>query len=352
MNLLSLDVFPNAVCNDGSPAGYWFKPSSTGSLTWIVHLMGGDWCFDAASCAARKTNNPEMTTSTVWHVNRTVGGMFDAADPRLADANWAYTGYCSSDGYSGNVGNASNAVGWHFRGRATVVAIFEDLMARQGLGAAPHTRVIFSGCSAGGRGVLFNAATIQGLLPRNVEHYTAVLDSPFWMDLLPLPPGKMSFAQETQAVYALANGSGSIDPACAAVYSGASGWKCLFGLYAVPSLRVPFLLHAYQYDLFQLNFDVGATPSTPAQLSYAEGFRNSTRAAASALVIPAGSAALLPACYKHCNLEDATIATISTNGWTLLDFLLTWGFDGSPAAPAFIMEDCSGFDCGHTCPPV
>lgn len=67
-------------------------------------------------------------------------------------------------------------------------------------------------------------------------------------------------------------------------------------------------MHAYQYDEFQLTGDLGipfsSKPTTPAQLAYTEVWRNLTRTVANADVIgPArsGTAAMLPACYKHCN---------------------------------------------------
>jgi len=37
----------DAVCNDGSPYGYYFRPSSCGSDVWVLHLEGGFWCWDA-----------------------------------------------------------------------------------------------------------------------------------------------------------------------------------------------------------------------------------------------------------------------------------------------------------------
>ena len=43
---------PNAVCIDGSQAGFYVNQSPD-SKVWIVHLQGGHWCYDSASCAAR-----------------------------------------------------------------------------------------------------------------------------------------------------------------------------------------------------------------------------------------------------------------------------------------------------------
>ena len=38
------DVDPEAVCNDGSEAAYYFKKSPTGSDRWLVMLMGTEGC--------------------------------------------------------------------------------------------------------------------------------------------------------------------------------------------------------------------------------------------------------------------------------------------------------------------
>jgi len=51
IDLTSTD--PLAVCNDGSPATYYWKKSPTGSNKWLVMLAGGVGCYDEASCAHR-----------------------------------------------------------------------------------------------------------------------------------------------------------------------------------------------------------------------------------------------------------------------------------------------------------
>jgi hypothetical protein len=39
IELTSVDE--TAVCNDGTPAAYYWKKSETGSNKWVVYLMGG-----------------------------------------------------------------------------------------------------------------------------------------------------------------------------------------------------------------------------------------------------------------------------------------------------------------------
>jgi hypothetical protein len=40
---LDLNTYPFAVCNDGSPAGYYIRPSTTGSTTTLIFQEGGGW---------------------------------------------------------------------------------------------------------------------------------------------------------------------------------------------------------------------------------------------------------------------------------------------------------------------
>ena len=83
------------VCNDGSPSGFYFNPSPSGSnAVFLVHLQGGAWCYDEASCGARMQSSPQLMSSDTWP-SRYVPtlGIFDRdqdKNPVLYDANVAY----------------------------------------------------------------------------------------------------------------------------------------------------------------------------------------------------------------------------------------------------------------------
>ena len=120
---LSLAQYPLAVCNDGTPGGYYISESSTGSTEWVVYrahprlhvhsssllltpppcaVEGGMWCWSVTSCAQRFSASPFEMSSQKWPHNATLGGIFSAPlDSKLnpwAHANKVYVGYCSSDG--------------------------------------------------------------------------------------------------------------------------------------------------------------------------------------------------------------------------------------------------------------
>jgi hypothetical protein len=361
LSLFDLTNYPLAVCNDGSPSGYYFSPSPSGtSAVWIIHQEGGGWAFDEASAKSRGLN---LTSSIQWSPTYEMGGIFASSDPRLGDANLVYARYCTSDAWGGNIGASNVPFGFHFRGHQVVSAIFSDLVATRGLGAEAGTAVLYSGCSAGARGVLFNAdrvgALLQTLVPSgHVSRFGALLDSAFWLDLAPFNASAIPFSTQVQEVYALANGSASVSPDCAAAFSAAEQWKCLMGEYAVPFLTSRYLLHSFLYDRFQLSWDFNipfggpAPDKTPQQIAYSEGFRNLTEVKATAdTIAPArsGTAALLPGCYLHCNTEGSGFGTLATLGVTLEQAVLSWFF-GDASVPAYVSETCAGFNCGPDCP--
>lgn len=57
LSIASLAAYPNAVCNDGSPAAYYYSQGTDPSL-WLVYLEGGAWprapAWRAPVCALRR----------------------------------------------------------------------------------------------------------------------------------------------------------------------------------------------------------------------------------------------------------------------------------------------------------
>ncbi|KAF5725787.1 hypothetical protein HS088_TW23G00516 [Tripterygium wilfordii] len=55
ITLVQSAVAKGAVCLDGSPPAYHFdKGFGAGINNWLVHIEGGAWCKDAATCLSRK----------------------------------------------------------------------------------------------------------------------------------------------------------------------------------------------------------------------------------------------------------------------------------------------------------
>merc|ERR1711972_1159762 len=67
LNFIQNATARNAVCNDGTPGGYWFRQGTgSGSNRWLIHLQGGFWCWDSASCSDRWKTQPYLMSSSSW----------------------------------------------------------------------------------------------------------------------------------------------------------------------------------------------------------------------------------------------------------------------------------------------
>ena len=54
----------DAICNDGSAADYYMRMGKQNqSLTWIILLEGGYFCYNSLTCHQRLVNSPQLTTS-------------------------------------------------------------------------------------------------------------------------------------------------------------------------------------------------------------------------------------------------------------------------------------------------
>ncbi len=88
-----------AVCNDGSPAGYYWRAGANNSSAWIVFLEGGAWCYDQQTCLDRSNFAFDLTSSINYAPSIVRAGIFSSSDPRFGNANMVYVKYCSSDGH-------------------------------------------------------------------------------------------------------------------------------------------------------------------------------------------------------------------------------------------------------------
>jgi len=168
-------IYDKAVCNDGTPGGFYLhratKFDGTWADNWVIHFKGGATCNDEQSCANRRANEREKTSSNdADHpplANFTNFGVFKVLRDAFPDEpfNEVQTIYCSSDGYTGD--NVQNVLGnpWYIRGRAIARAVVQDLVTRFGMDSA--NRVIISGSSAGASSVKTNAIPIFEYLRNN-----------------------------------------------------------------------------------------------------------------------------------------------------------------------------------------
>lgn len=298
--------YPQAVCNDGTPAAYVLRPGAGAAASrWIISLQGGHDCYDDTSCSARAANKAELISTGQLVTNPSLApsltGMLSSSpseDPDFYDATSVRVAYCSSDDWSGSKAgagtfNAADDTTWNFQGHAILKAVIADLMANHGLNQA--TEVMLTGESAGGVGVFANANTVAGLLPKSARY--VVYDDAAFANLVynfsptAAPPNYDDPTQTTNqqaekgAGIALWNGTG--DAVCAATATTPTEQ---LGCYSAQqllapggTLTLPLLVSEAQQDTAQLGTAgipqsaLGSGNFTAAEQGYVSYFAASMR---------------------------------------------------------------------------
>ena len=76
-------------CLDGSPYGFYFQPSKTGSTKWTISIEGGGWCYDEQDCYGR--SKMALGSSKGWSKTGGCGCMNtkgDGTGPGGIDEDW------------------------------------------------------------------------------------------------------------------------------------------------------------------------------------------------------------------------------------------------------------------------
>lgn len=88
--------------------------------------------------------------------------------------------------------------------------------------------ILFSGGSAGARGMMNNVDFLLQYLPKGAKVDGAFLDSAYTVDVEPFSPTFVGFRNETQEIFNRYNTSAVIPEDCAATYRDEM-WKCNMG---------------------------------------------------------------------------------------------------------------------------
>ena len=214
--------FPNAICNDGTPAVFYYGPATTNAdrNKWIIFLQGGGACNSGLACAERwcSINSnygiDKMSTSVAKPAIRGDGFLSPDAGNYFGTWNRVLVYYCSSDQWQGTKSNTlsapipgtegQNAVPYaiEFRGSFIVDAVLDTLrndtpsvkrrVSRHEIESdgSPWPdlddadAVLFAGSSAGGNGVRNNVDRVAAKLKTTNPglDFRAVIDAVFTPD--------------------------------------------------------------------------------------------------------------------------------------------------------------------------
>jgi hypothetical protein len=231
----------------------------------MIRFEGGNSCFSEETCESRWNDaHPFMTTAATPIIYEDPeGGIYNGSpekNPDWHDYNMISGHYCSSDAWSGQIPEEESSLGYHFRGHANVIGVFEEALAKYDLGSAE--RVIVFGFSAGGIGIMSGQEYIQEWFAANVPDAELffLMDSSWFIESLEYLGNGTCHSQDScpladQMHYALENWGSYYSENCAAFYSEEDQWKCMIPEYSFQTMEGTekfFILQNF-YDSMQAN---------------------------------------------------------------------------------------------------
>ncbi|XP_042202956.1 palmitoleoyl-protein carboxylesterase NOTUM-like isoform X2 [Homarus americanus] len=324
---------PRAVCNDNSPAGFYFRQSEM-SRRWIVFLEGGWYCFDRESCEQRWRRLRPLMTSRGWPDTRHVGGILSPhpeENPHWWTANHVFVPYCSSDSWSGTRRAEDGSGEFSFMGSVILEEVVKALVS---LNFTHGHKLILAGSSAGGVGVLVNVDHVA----RQLEHLgilaevRAVSDSGWFLDNEPFAPLKCVDAHSCPPVEAIRRGQelwqGRIPDHCRDEYPR-HPWYCYFGYRLYPTLKSPLFVFQWMFDEAQMTADNVGKPNSKEQWDYIHGIGERLRKTFENV-----TALFAPSCISHTVLTKRNWASVKIGEVSLPQALYCWDITPSDVLAA------------------
>ena len=163
-------TYPDALCNDGSRAGYFHDTDLTKLDKIHVHLNGGNLCDDDEACVERcdqdhdgVVDNHLCTAATKQTQHRNNGLFSSDQENPLHDFWHVIVPYCSSDTWAGTGYSAES--GYYFHGKHIFRNVMNSLAHHFNLFEAKE--FVLSGMSAGAYGVGLNCDDVSDWLHAN-----------------------------------------------------------------------------------------------------------------------------------------------------------------------------------------
>jgi len=342
--ILPASDYPEAVCNDGTQAGYYIslRPCKFG---WIFFLQGGWWCYDIPTCAARWQDSPSLMSNKYWSPNMSVNvGLLSAnvtSNPDFYNWSTVIINYCSSDQYSGNRAASNETGNWHFRGLKILEAIVDHI--NQSIPVFRRvSEILYAGCSAGGQGVIVTADYFSNLFGNEV-FVSAVADAGWLMDIKPIINVDPII---TQLIDGYTFWNGSVNSNCA-LGNPQYEYMCYISPIAAPYISTRFYIHTEQYDPWQTEYSCCSPPYNDTENVWIQTLREAFNASIRTIRPP--SAVFSGACFHHCFTQEYAYNQVIIYGQTLQQHLGRWYF--STLKPVNnLIDDCPGFNCSQGCP--
>ncbi len=314
-----------AVCNDGSPAAFYFRQGRDPDRNkWIIFLQGGGGCGTDHDCRTRWADQHNLMTSEGLPMRREQDGLLSADEqenPDFARYSLAVVHYCSSDAYAGDGQRQLDGRTLQFRGRRIIDAVLDDLMDASIVGSQTlrqATEVLFAGTSAGGMGMHNNLDRVAARL--SWARVKGLADSSWGAPLAPFGPGTLEVGPSDPSLVDYFNAQP--DDSCAAANPTQKG-RCLQEAFLYPYLTTPLFVYADQRDPVLLGVRGIVGPAgTAAERAYVDRYSQTIRDELKDL-----PAVFSPSINVHTSLATERFHSVLIDGHDLAETIGNWYFN-------------------------
>jgi hypothetical protein len=239
-SLKLLDSSSGALCLDGTPGGFYLKPSLTNSPNWLIHFQGDGWCVDEEDCLKR--SRTDLGSSAKWPVqgvpDEGAHGSLSpdpAVNPTFYDWNMAFINYCDGASFAGFKKDPIVVQGenLYFRGAVILNEVFKSLL---GLGLAKAENLVVGGTSAGGLAVYIHIDYIRTIIPKSVQ-VVGFPDSGVFLNMTASVTGGPSYTPHFENIFRMQNiTSWTMNQGCFKEFASMPQ-KCFFAEYVLPYIE-------------------------------------------------------------------------------------------------------------------
>ncbi|KAF7256806.1 hypothetical protein EG68_05630 [Paragonimus skrjabini miyazakii] len=214
------------LCNDGTPAGYYYRQSKRGvSRNWLIFLE--------------------------------VDGILSISpvlNPLYHDYNSVFIPYCSSDLWTGKRANRSGD--FYFHGSRILQAVIDHLPWERSVSV---DRVVFAGSSAGGIGVLMNVDRLSRKLVQRVGYpilVSGIIDSAWFIHIPAYRQSKCKNVFECPTEEGINRGlkfwNARIPKSCRRQQPKGEKWRCYLAPFIYEHIKTPVYIVQSLFDEAQM----------------------------------------------------------------------------------------------------
>jgi len=246
-------------CLDGSPYGFYFVPSTTGSTKWTINIQGGGWCYDEDGCFSRSKTH--LGSSTGWSPTAGCGCMNVLEDGSMdGNCNCIFMPYGDGASFSGFRPEAwpvpsNTSQKLYFRGIKNFDATI-DFAFENGLDKA--TEFVLTGGSAGGLSTFLHADRVAERLAKDApdcNHVRAAPEVGYFLDHDNFQHDEKNYTAEMKYIHNMQNltsgADGGLLPVCEKAYPENKHY-CFMSPHMEQFIQTPFFMFNSKYDSWQL----------------------------------------------------------------------------------------------------